>query len=191
MLLSRDGDGPGDLSVRAGNALWGDHDRPSVLELGPADVPGPAGRTASQRLDRLARPAVPHQRARRPALEAPGLGAAVLLLDDQDDEGVRTGEFEFLHDALELDRIFLVEHRKRMVRQDSAAGRNEGAAQQECSKSHDVPPFLSSDAGAMPRQRGEHERRRKSGVSSYTKSVTVERIITRERYNLCVTICSA
>src|SRR5712675_761503 len=102
-----------------------DHDRPSILELGLADVPGAAGRTAAQRLDRhlelvaglqgLARPSVPHQRARRPAFEAPGLGAAVLLLDDEDDERVRAGELELLHAAFELERIFLIAHCKRMV----------------------------------------------------------------------------
>src|SRR2546422_1034373 len=104
-----------------------DDDRPTVLELGLVHVPGTAGRAAAQWLDRhlelvaglqrLARPAVAHQCARRPAFEAPGLGRAVLLLDHQDDERVRAGELELLYAALELDRIFLIEHRKRMMRQ--------------------------------------------------------------------------
>ena len=34
----------------------------------------------------------------------------------QDDERVRAGELELLHDAFELDRIFLIEHRERVMR---------------------------------------------------------------------------
>src|SRR5262245_10815474 len=98
------------------------HDRPAVLELGLADGPGAARGAAAQRLDRhlefvtrldaLARPAVAHQVAGRAAFQAPGLVAAVRLLDDEDDEGVRTGELELLYDAFELDRIVLIEHRE-------------------------------------------------------------------------------
>src|SRR5262249_24570126 len=102
--------------------LVGAHDRPPVLDLGPVHVPGTAGGAAAQRLDlhyelvagleRLARPAVTDESARRSAFEAPGLAAAVLLLDDEDDERVRAGELEFLHRALEFERVLLIEHRK-------------------------------------------------------------------------------
>jgi len=48
----------------------------------------------------------------------------------QDDERVRAGELELLHDAFELDRIFLIEHRERVMRQGGAARGDEGTAHQ-------------------------------------------------------------
>src|SRR6476660_5625754 len=103
-------------------SLRSDHDRPPVLEFGLPHGPGTARRTTAQRLDRelqlvpwlqrLARPSVAHERAWGAAFEAPKLGTAVLLLDLYDDEGVRAGELKLLHYPLELDRIFLIEHRK-------------------------------------------------------------------------------
>src|SRR5215467_2743910 len=132
--------------------LLRDQDRLSVLELGLAHGPGAAWCTAAQRLDRefqfvarlerLARPPVTDQRARSSAFEAPELGAAVLLLDRQDDERVRTGELELLHHAFELDRILLVEHRERVMRQNGTARGDEGKAY-HCGQlpSHGIPPF--------------------------------------------------
>src|SRR5262249_55701583 len=134
--------------------LLRDQDRLSVLQLGLAHGPRAARCTAAQRLDRelelvawperLARPAVTDQRARSGAFEAPELSAAVLLLDRQDDERVRTGELELLHHAFELDRILLVEHRERVMCQNGTARGDEGKAHQ-CSQlpSHSMPPFLS------------------------------------------------
>src|SRR5215471_17556673 len=137
--------------------LLRDQDRLSVLEFGLDHGPGAARCTAAQRLDRelqfvawlerLARPPVPNQRARSSAFEAPELGAAVLLLDRQDDERVRTGELELLHHAFELDRILLVEHRERVMRQNGATRGDEGKAH-HCSQlpSHGVPLFDRSMA---------------------------------------------
>src|SRR5262245_16425902 len=134
--------------------LLRDQDRLSVLQLGLAHGPGAARCTAAQRLDRelqlvawlkrLARPAVADQCARSGAFEAPELGAAVLLLDRQDDERVRTGELELLHHAFELDRILLVEHRERVMRQNGTARGDEDKAH-HCSQlpSHGVPLLIA------------------------------------------------
>src|SRR5216684_3194638 len=152
MLISHDEAGP--LEPVADGTLLGDHNRSSILEFGFAHGPGAAGRAAAQRLDRhlelvaglerLARPPIPDQRARRPAFEAPGLGGTVLLLGDEDDERVRAGELELLHDAIELDWIVVIEHRKRMVRQGGSTRSDQRSAYQECRQwpSHDVPPFF-------------------------------------------------
>src|SRR3981081_1163562 len=122
---------------RTSTSLRSDHDWPPVLEFGLAHGPRTARCTAAQGLDRelqlvpwlqgLARPSVAHQRAWGAAFEAPKLGTAVLLLGFYDDESVRAGELELLHHPLELDRIFLIEHRARVVRQGRAAGGDEGA----------------------------------------------------------------
>src|SRR5262245_26185977 len=147
--------------------LLRDQDRLSVLELGLDHGPGAARCTAAQRLDRelqlvawlkrLARPAVPDQCARSGAFEAPELGAAVLLLDRQDDERVRTGELELLHHAFELDRILVVEHRERVVRQNGTARGDEGKAH-HCGQlpSHGTPLFDRSIARVPPRRRHAH-----------------------------------
>src|SRR6516164_5834828 len=132
--------------------LLRDQDRLSILQLGLSHGPRATRCTAAQRLDRelqlvawlerLARPAVTDQRARSGAFEAPELSAAVLLLDRQDDERVRTGELELLHHAFELDRILLVEHRERVMCQNGTACGDKGKAHQ-CSQlpSHGMPPF--------------------------------------------------
>src|SRR5437016_7695204 len=95
-------------------------ERLAVLELGLGNAPGAARRAAAQRVDfhdqlvarleRLAGHAVAHERARAAAFQVPNRRSAVLALDLQEDEGVRAGEFEFLHGADEFDRVFLIEH---------------------------------------------------------------------------------
>src|SRR4030088_1552355 len=125
---------------RTSKSLRRDHDLPPVLEFGLAHGPRTARCTAAQRLDRelqpvpclqgLARPSVAHQRAWGAAFETPKLGTAILLLGLYDDESMRAGELELLHHPLELDRIFLIEHRERVMRQGRAAGGDEGATRQ-------------------------------------------------------------
>src|SRR6478672_3529500 len=144
---------------RRTDSLGSDHDRTSVLEFGSAHRPGAARGAAAQRLDRqlqlvawlqgLARPSVAGQRARSTPFETPELGAAVRLLDLQDDERVRTSELELLHHAFELDRIFLIEHCERVMGQGGAARGDEGAAHQ-CSNEplHGVSPFYNRFAGS-------------------------------------------
>src|SRR4051812_5757311 len=113
------------LSRRLGRG-WEDFGRAAGLDRSPiaeadlARAPGAAGRPASQRrnlqldliagLERLAAPAVANEAARAQAFEAPGLGAAVVLLDGEEDEGVRVGKLELLNNTLQLDLIILVEH---------------------------------------------------------------------------------
>src|SRR6266699_3224377 len=92
-------------------------DRPSVLELDLVHVPGAAGRAAAQRVDaevqlvagleRLVGPAVTGERTGAAAFEVPVVDSAVLVLDLEDDEGVRARVPEILHDAVDLHRMFL------------------------------------------------------------------------------------
>src|SRR5712671_7218463 len=105
--------------------LVADHDRFAVLELGLGHAPGTTGRAAAQRVDLhlklvtglqgLAGPSVPHQGTRACAFEVPDHWSAIRAVDLQQDEGVRTGELELLHRARKLDRVFLIEHRKRVM----------------------------------------------------------------------------
>ena len=95
-----------------------------------------------------------------PPSRTPKLGTAVLLLGLYDDEGVRAGELELLHHPLELDRIFLIEHRKRVVRQGRAAGGDKGPTRQ-CRQlpSHGVSPLLiDPTAHTTDPQRRAHRR---------------------------------
>src|SRR5258708_39265962 len=99
-------------------------DRLSAGEVCLLLRPGTAGRAATQRVDGhfqrvtrlegLARPALAHQSARACAFEVPGRGAAVRTLYLQENEGVRAGKLELRHRALQLHRMFLIEHRERM-----------------------------------------------------------------------------
>src|SRR5262249_31667473 len=128
----------GSTAAKNNGASLADHDRPPVLELGLAHGPSAAGRATAQRFYRqlelvtgfqsVARPAVPGQCARRGALQGPHLRRAVFLLDREEDGGMRAGELELLHQAFELDRILLIEHGERVMRQDGAARRDERAA---------------------------------------------------------------
>src|SRR5262249_55411408 len=96
------------------------------------DVPRAARRAAAQRIDRqlklvtrlqgLARPTVADEAARRATFEVPELAGAIRALDVQNDEGVRAGVAIFLHRADELDRMLLVEHGERVVREHDTAG---------------------------------------------------------------------
>src|SRR5262249_19894642 len=67
------------------------------------------------------------------------------------------GELELLHDAFELDRILLVEHRERVMRQNGTACGDEGKAH-HCSQlpSHGVPLFDRSIARVPPRRHHAH-----------------------------------
>src|SRR5262249_345061 len=113
--------------------LMGDGDRVTVFIFDLVDIPGTAWSAAAQRvnlelqfvagLQGLAGPSVTDQPAWRTALKAPQLGGAVLLLDFQNDEGVRSGIFPLFHDADKIDRMFLIEHGERMMRHCNAAHR--------------------------------------------------------------------
>src|SRR6266700_2619066 len=118
-------------------------DRLSGDEVGLLLGPGAARRAAAQRinghlelvagLERLARPALADESARARAFKIPDRGAAVSALYLQQDEGMRAGELELGHRALELHRMLLIEHRERMVRERSAAHRHQcNARQQSC-----------------------------------------------------------
>src|SRR5262249_27349546 len=93
-------------------------------------------------LKRLTRPPIPGHQAWRAAFQIPDGRAAVRPLDLQQKIGVRTSELELLHHAFELDRILLVKHGERWMRQNGTAGGDEGKAQ-HCSQlpSHAVPLF--------------------------------------------------
>src|SRR5260370_31777587 len=98
--------------------LVGDDDGVPVLEFDLVDVPGTAGSAAAERinaklqlvagLQSLAGPSVPDEPAWRAAFKAPYLAGAVLLLDIQNDEGVRGGVLPLFHNANEVDRMFLI-----------------------------------------------------------------------------------
>lgn len=116
-------------------------DRLAVLELDLVHVPGTAGRAAAQRVDgelqlvtgleRLVVPTVAGERARAAAFEVPALDGAVLVLDIEDDEGVRARVSEILHDAGDFHRMFLVEHGEGVVSHDCAAGEDERATHEQ------------------------------------------------------------
>src|SRR5262249_46344307 len=118
--------------------LVGNDDRVTVLVFDLVDVPGAAGSAAAQRINLelqlitglqcLAGPSVTDEPAWRAALTAPNLAGAVLLLDFQNDERVRSGVFPLFHDANEIDRMFLIEHGEGMMRHCDAAHRNERCA---------------------------------------------------------------
>lgn len=79
-----------------------------------------------------------------------------MLSDLQDDEGVRAGELELLHHSFELNRIFLIEHCKRVVRRNGATRGDEGTARQYNQlPSHGVSPLLIA-----PTARTTHQQRR-------------------------------
>src|SRR5271165_3795850 len=121
--------------------LRGNDDRLAVLESDLPEVPGTAGCAASQRVDghhhmiagpqRLLRPSVAAQYARSRTFQVPHDGAAILPLDLQQEIGVWIGVFELLDDALELDRVVLIEHRKRVMRHCGAARSKEDNARQQ------------------------------------------------------------
>src|SRR5262249_19073149 len=99
------------------------------------DVPGTAGSAAAERIDLklqfiaglqgLAGPSVADEPAWRATFKAPYLAGAILLLDFQNDEGVRVGVLPLFHDADEIDRMLLIEHGEGMMRHRDAAHRNE------------------------------------------------------------------
>src|SRR5262249_20448201 len=120
-----------------------EHHRLAVAEVDMLGDPGAARRAAAQRryselelvarFEGRARPSLAHQGTRAHPFEAPGLEAAVLLLYREDDERVRRGELELLDRAFELDRVFLIEHGKGMMRQRAtAAGKR--AAEEQCTE---------------------------------------------------------
>jgi hypothetical protein len=120
----------------------GYHNRSSVLVPGLAGMPNAAGSTAAQRFDRqlkfvsglerFAGPAVPSQAVRAVAFETPYHRTRVRAYDLQYDESVRARELVIPHDADQLDRMFLIEHRngvmpvRRATRRDNPDACNEG-----------------------------------------------------------------
>src|SRR5215469_12059217 len=122
----------------------GGDDRAAVLELGLLHRPGAAGGAGAQRVDshlelgaggqRLGRPAVARQAARRPAFEVPHR-RLIAGLDLQQDEGVRARELELLHGADELDRVLLVEHGERVVGKNRSREPDQGSSCQQGSHS--------------------------------------------------------
>jgi hypothetical protein len=97
----------------------------SILVCRLASMPNAARSTAAQRLygqpqfvsgfDCLAGPTVPFKTIGAVSFEIPDHRPHVLSRDLQYDECMRVGEFEFPHDADQLDRVFPIEHRHRMV----------------------------------------------------------------------------
>src|SRR5262249_42885108 len=79
-------------------------------------------------LKRLTRPPIPGHQAWRAAFQIPNGRAAVRPLDLQQKIGVRTGVLKLPHGADEFNRVFLIEHGKRVVRHRSAAARDERSA---------------------------------------------------------------
>src|ERR1700720_4620045 len=132
----------------------GGDDRVTILELDLVDVPGTTRSAAAQRinlklefvtgLQSLAGPSVTDKTARRAAFKAPNLAGAVLLLDFQDDEGVRGGVLPIFHNTDEIDWMFLIEHGEGMMRQRNAAHRNKRCTYQNCFHMgfHLFPPLI-------------------------------------------------
>src|SRR5262245_24852422 len=104
--------------------LWR-HDRPSVLELDPRRLPGAARRPAAQRidghpqlvtgLDARAVPAIAQKQAGRAAFQEPDRAGPVPTLHFEVDVNVRRRVAELGDGPNELNRMLLIEHRKRVV----------------------------------------------------------------------------
>src|SRR6266849_10909670 len=128
-------------------------DRLTVDELDPVDVPGAARRAATQRLDgqaqlvaglqRLAGPAVAGKGARAAAFEVPRLGSSILVLDVENDEGVRARIFELLDHPGDFLRVFLVEHREGVMGYRHAGEGKKSSTREHGSEIglHAFPPF--------------------------------------------------
>src|SRR5262249_22276290 len=111
-----------------------------------ARIPGAARRPTTQRMDgqdnlvaglkRPTGPPIPGHQTRRATFQIPDRRAAVRPFDLQQKVRVRIGVFELLHGADEFDRVLLVEHGKRMMRDGSAAARNERT---RCNESGQLP----------------------------------------------------
>src|SRR5215470_2673634 len=125
---------------RAPLLLWR-HDRPSVLELDPGYLPGAARRAAAQwidghpqlvtGLDARAVPPIAQKEARRAALQEPDGTGAVLGLHVEKDVDVRARIAELSDGPDNLDRMLLIEHRKRVVPPYGATGREQYSSRQE------------------------------------------------------------
>ena len=74
-----------------------------------------------------------HQRARARTLKIPHYVLA-LLVNLQQDEGVRAGELELLHRAGELNRVFLIEHCEGVMSNGRSAQRYQATRYYECSQ---------------------------------------------------------
>src|SRR5215208_481017 len=126
--------------------LRGDN-RPSVLKFDFVGGPGTAGRAAAQgrnrqpelvsRLERLARPSVANKRAWTHTFQVPDSGVAVVVVDLQQDKGMRAGKLELLHCADKLPRAFLIEHGERVMGRYTAGKSQQRAACQDC---HQLAP---------------------------------------------------
>src|SRR5262249_427229 len=82
------------------------------------------------RFERLARPSVSGQEARRRALQVPDSCVSFFSLNLQKNVRMWAGELELLHQSFELDRFFLVKHRERMLRYYGTDGGGEGRCTQ-------------------------------------------------------------
>src|SRR5262245_31871721 len=112
-------------ATRRQRLLFWRHDRPSVFELDPRRLPGAARRPAAQRidghpqlvtgLDARAVPPVAQKQAGRAALQQPDRAGPVPTLHFEVDVDVRGRVAELGDGPNELDRMLLIEHRKRVV----------------------------------------------------------------------------
>src|SRR5262245_60271409 len=111
--------------------LFRRHDRPAVLELDPCCLPGAARRSAAQRIDGhpqlvswpdgRAVPPIAQEQAWRATFQKPELAGAVLALYVEENINVRARVAELGHRSDQLDRMLLIEHRKRVVAPYGAA----------------------------------------------------------------------
>src|SRR4030095_6491738 len=90
------------------------------------------------------------ERARALGLETPGRDLTALVLDIHQQPRVRVGELKLLDDALDGDGLLLFEHRRGMACRCRCSDERQEAGYQQpdtgttCSRSHGLPPRLSS-----------------------------------------------
>jgi outer membrane receptor protein involved in Fe transport len=121
--------------------LRSDNGRTSVQKFDFVGRPGAARCTAAQRrngqseliagMERFARPTVTNKSARARTFKTPSRGATTRVFHLEEEKRVRTGKLKLLQDTNQLNGIFLIEHRKGMVRQRRNAD-EQHAAHQKC-----------------------------------------------------------
>src|ERR1700733_4983273 len=152
---------PDEPPANADRGLFRRHYRAAVLELEQNRLVRAAGGAAVRRIDlggdlvarleALAGHAVAYQQSWRAALEHPFGAGAVLALDLEDEQGVRTDEPEFLHHARDFDRVLGVEHGERVMRQRGARadGESERGERSDRLQFHDVFPLTLATHGSV------------------------------------------